>query len=155
MNTDLIRSVLIARVFRKNTTESVMILKVVSSNIEYNKLYSDNCHSSIDLWRVARENRHHHLSSGKRNSTAPSWFAISVTRMQPVNIFSILRCYGLFWLFSVCVPQPLTFREVCRYLQCIDSALNGWKIYISKDSSVLLFYKAIENINSSVIRSFW
>ena len=147
--------------FRKNKTDSAVILKVVSSNIEYNKLYSDNCRSSIDLWRVTRENRHHHkmiwvLARGiPANSTSPSWFAVSVTRMQPVNIFSILRSYGLFWLFSVCVPQPLTFREVCRYLQCIDSALNGWKIYISKDSSVLLFYKAIENFNSSVIRSFW
>ena len=36
-----------------------MILKVVSYIVEYDKLYSDNRDSSIDVWRVARENRHH------------------------------------------------------------------------------------------------
>ena len=32
----------------------------------------------------------------------------------------IFSWFCLFWLFSVCVPQPLTFHEVCRYLQYIE-----------------------------------
>ena len=95
-------------------------------------------------------------ASSEMNSTSPSWLAVSVTRMRPVNIFLILSVLAIFICSTTLnISWSLSLSSVHRMAEKIYQTIAVFNSSIEQNIKKIYKFISIRLVLVSLILEHW